>query len=244
MMLGGFPNDGIQVLNGVACVILGPLMQKVLYPSLATFHIPFGPLVRMSLAFVIMGAAFAYAAGLQKMIYNSGPCYEAPLACTAAQREKQPPLPNSITVWTQTPVYAILALSEILGFVSLSEYSYSNSPKGMRTVVQSIQQLSAGIGSAIGIALGPLSQDPKVIWTYVGLAASLAIISPLFWIVMGHLEKDNQNMGMMSLESVQDTLERFNSTHVHQDEAAVSVGGTTMAESVCREHRRDIANTK
>lgn len=198
MDLGGFPNDGIQVLNGVACVVFGPLMQKVLYPTLARFHIPFGPLMRMSLAFLIMGAAFAYAAGLQKMIYNSGPCYEAPLACTAAQRDGQPPLPNSITVWIQTPVYAILALSEILGFVSLNEYSYSNSPKGMLTIVQSIQQLSACIGSAIGIALGPLSQDPKVLWTYVGLAASLAFISPLFWVVMGHLEKGNQEMSMAS----------------------------------------------
>ncbi|KAK2591369.1 hypothetical protein QQS21_010946 [Conoideocrella luteorostrata] len=201
MVLGGFPNDGIQVLNGVACVVLGPIMQKVLYPVLATFHIPFGPLVRMSLAFFVMGAAFAYAAGLQKMIYNSGPCYEAPLSCTAAQREGEPPLPNSITVWMQTPIYAILAISEILGFVSLSEYSYSNSPKDMRTVLQSIQQLSAGIGSAIGIALGPVSQNPKVIWTYVGLAASLACTSPLFWIVMGHPEKHIGDVSMVPLEN-------------------------------------------
>lgn len=205
MQLTGFPNDGIQILNPVACVILGPIIQKLLYPALTRYHIPFGPLMRMTMAFCTMAATFAYAAGVQKMIYNSGPCYDAPLACPAAQKSGQPPSPNAITVWVQTPVYIILAVSEIFGFVTLSEYSYSKAPKDMRTVVQSIRQLSAGIGSAIGIALGPVSQDPKVLWMYVGLAVSLGLAGLVFWAVMGHLEKDNQDLNTMFLNHDRDT---------------------------------------
>lgn len=204
MELTGFPNDGIQVLNPVACVILGPIIQKLLYPTLARHHIPFGPLMRMAMAIFTMAATFAYAAGVQKMIYESGPCYDAPLACPAAQRFGQNPLPNKIKVWVQTPVYVILALSEILGFVTLSEYSYSKAPKDMRTVVQSMRQLSAGIGSAIGVALGPVSQDPKVLWMYVGLAVSSGLAAPLFWAVMGHLEKDNEDLNTMFLNDNQE----------------------------------------
>ncbi|OGM48252.1 oligopeptide transporter [Aspergillus bombycis] len=199
MELSGFPNDGIQVLNPIACVLLGPVIQKLLYPTLARYQIPFGPLIRMTMAFFTMAATFAYAAGVQKMIYNSGPCYEAPLVCPAAQRVGQPALPNNIMVWVQTPIYVILALSEIFGFVTLSEYSYSKAPKDMRTVVQSMRQLSAGIGSAIGIALGPVSRDPKVLWMDVGLAVSLGLSGTLFWVVMGHLEKDNEDLDTMVL---------------------------------------------
>ncbi|KNG85761.1 oligopeptide transporter [Aspergillus nomiae NRRL 13137] len=199
MQLAGFPNDGIQVLNPIACVLLGPVIQKLLYPTLARYHIPFGPLMRMTMAFLTMAATFAYAAGVQKMIYNSGPCYEAPLVCPAAQRVGQSALPNEIKVWVQTPIYVILAVSEIFGFVTLSEYSYSKAPKDMRTVVQSMRQLSAGIGSAIGIALGPVSRDPKVLWMDVGLAVSLGLSGPLFWAVMGHLEKEQDDMDTMLL---------------------------------------------
>lgn len=146
MELKNFPNDGIQVLNPIACVIVGPMIQKLLYPALARFHVPFGPLMRMTMAFFTMAAAFAFAAGVQNMIYNSGPCYDAPLVCPAAQRPRKEPVPNTIKVWVQTPVYVILAFSEIFGFVTLSEYSYSKAPKDMRTVVQSIRQLTAGVG--------------------------------------------------------------------------------------------------
>ena len=199
MQLAGFPNDGIQVLNPIACVLLGPVIQKLLFPTLAKYQIPFGPLMRMTMAFLTMAATFAYAAGVQKMIYNSGPCYEAPLVCPAAQRAGQPALPNEIKVWVQTPIYVILAVSEIFGFVTLSEYSYSKAPKDMRTVVQSMRQLSAGIGSAIGVALGPVSRDPKVLWMDVGLAVSLGLSGPLFWAVMGHLEKEKDDMDTMLL---------------------------------------------
>ncbi|EED17634.1 oligopeptide transporter, putative [Talaromyces stipitatus ATCC 10500] len=199
MELTGFPNDGIQILNPIACVILGPIIQKVLYPTLARYHIPFGPLMRMAMASFTMAATFAYAAGVKKMIYNSGPCYDAPLACPAAERAGQTHLPNTIKVWVQTPVYVILAVSEIFGFVTLSEYSYSKAPKDMRTVVQSMRQLSAGVGSAIGIALGSVSQDPKVLWMYVGLAVSLGLAGVVFWVLMGHLEKDNEDVNTMFL---------------------------------------------
>lgn len=201
MKLGSFPNDGIQVLNPVACVLLGPLIQKVLYPMLAKLRVPFGPLMRMATAFLMMGATFAYAAGLQRLIYDSGPCYATPLDCPAAQRDGQTPLPNDIGVWTQTPLYFLLAFSEIFGFVTLNEYTYSMAPKDMRTVVQAMRLLSAGVGSAIGIALGPASKDPDVLWLYVGLAASLGAAAPLFWTVEGRHDKDDQDVDTMLMEN-------------------------------------------
>lgn len=76
-----------------------------------------------------------YAAGVQKMIYSSGPCYNKPLVCGASADGKTP---NSTSVWLQIPIYLLLAMAEILGFTTFSEYSYSEAPKDMRSFVQAI----------------------------------------------------------------------------------------------------------
>ena len=63
-------------------------------------------------------------------------------------------VPNDVSVWVQTPVYFILAVAEIFGFVTASEYAYSKAPKNMKAIVQSFTQISALLASAlIGAAL-------------------------------------------------------------------------------------------
>ena len=75
-------------------------------------------------ALIMIAATFAYAAGVQKMINDSCPCYDAPVNCPAAQRTSQWPLPNSISVWMKTPLYALLlAFGETSGFVTPSKYT-------------------------------------------------------------------------------------------------------------------------
>src|SRR5690606_31662238 len=83
MNLHGVPNDMIQAMSGVACVIFGPIIQG-LYNFLAKRRIPFGPMARITVAFLLCGGAMAYASGLQQLIYNTGPCYDAPLKCPAS----------------------------------------------------------------------------------------------------------------------------------------------------------------
>ncbi|KAI9047426.1 hypothetical protein LZ554_008870 [Drepanopeziza brunnea f. sp. 'monogermtubi'] len=180
MELGAIPNDAIQAINPIACVLLGPVLQNVLYPGLHKRKIPFGPIARMTTAFVIMAMAMAVAAGIQRLIYDSGPCYERPLECPASGGGK---IPNHISVWAQTPIYFILALAEIFGFTTLSEYSYSKAPKDMRSLVQALRQVTAGVGSAFGMALSPVGVNPKILWMYASLAIVMAITSPIFWVV-------------------------------------------------------------
>ncbi|KAF2019953.1 oligopeptide transporter [Aaosphaeria arxii CBS 175.79] len=177
MNLHGVPNDMIQAMAGVACVVFGPVIQA-LYDLLARRRIAFGPMKRITAAFVICGAAMAYASGLQKIIYSTGPCYEAPLACEAADGGR---VPNDVNVWTQLPVYVALAIAEIFGLVTVSEYSYSNAPKDMRSVVQAMVQLSACFGSVMGIAISPAARDPWLVVVYASIAGALAVCSVGFW---------------------------------------------------------------
>ncbi|PQE29717.1 oligopeptide transporter protein [Rutstroemia sp. NJR-2017a WRK4] len=143
-------------------------------------NIPFGPIARMVTAFVTMAMAMAITAGIQKWIYNSGPCYELPLECPASGGGK---IPNQISVWAQTPIYFFLAMAEIFGFATLSEYSYSKAPKDMRSLVQALRQVTAGVGSAFGMALSPVGVNPKILYMYISLAVMMAICAPIFWLV-------------------------------------------------------------
>ncbi|KAF3056204.1 Peptide transporter [Trichoderma lentiforme] len=174
MKLGGIPNDTIQALNSIACVILGPVMQKMVYPIVRKFGFPFGPIARITWAFIMMSTSMAFAEGVQKLIYTKGPCYGHPLQCENT--------PNNVSVWVQTPVYFLLAFAEILGFTTLSEYSYSEAPKNMRSLVQAMAQLSSGAGSALGMAVSPLSKDPQILYLYAGLAVTMIIAAPTFWL--------------------------------------------------------------
>lgn len=177
MDLHGVPNDMIQVFSGVACVIFGPVIQAV-YSLLAKKKISFGPIARITAAFIVCAGAMAYASGVQKLIYKSGPCYDRPLACPASQNGK---IPNSIAVWVQLPIYFVLAVAEIFGFVTASEYAYSKAPKDMKTVVQALMQLTACVASALGMALSIVSKDPKLVVMYASLAAAMALSAVLFW---------------------------------------------------------------
>lgn len=199
MKLGVIPNDTIQALNPIACVLLGPVIQQLLYPGLQKFGVAFGSISRMTWSFIAISSSMAYAAGLQKLIYTRGPCYESPRNCPDSNGGK---IPNNLSVWVQTPSYFLLAFAEILGFTTLSEYSYSEAPKDMRSLVQALRQVTAAIGSALGMALSPVAVDPKVMYLYTGLAATMIAAAPAFWAAFGSYDKiddedDLNEVGLM-----------------------------------------------
>ncbi|TDZ61176.1 Peptide transporter PTR2 [Colletotrichum trifolii] len=177
MQLHGIPNDMLQAMAGVACVVFGPVIQA-LYNFLAKRRISFGPMARIAVAFLICGAGMAYAAGLQRIIYSAGPCYDAPRACPASDGGR---LPNEVNVWAQLPIYVALAMAEIFGLVTASEYAYSKAPKDMRSIVQAMVQLSACLGSLMAMALSPVSRDPHLIIVYAAIAGVMGACSALFW---------------------------------------------------------------
>lgn len=106
--------------------------------------------------------AMAYAAITQHLIYAAGPCYDAPLACPAADETT----PNHVHVAVQTPAYFLIALSEIFASITGLEYAFTKAPPSMKSFVMSIFLLQNAFGSALGIALAPTAKDPKLVWMY------------------------------------------------------------------------------
>ncbi|KAI0875766.1 MFS general substrate transporter [Hypoxylon argillaceum] len=186
----GISNDTVQSLNPIFCIILGPLIQSVIFPFLRRRNLPLGPIVRITVAFFFIAAGIAYASGLQQLIYSRGPCFTYPLECPAAMRGQHSGSlrPNEVNIWVQTPIHFLLAVGEILGLVALNEYTYSEAPSNAKAMVQAIQQLAAAIGSAFGLALGPVSKNPYLVILYASLAGTMAFSGVIFWVLFRKLD--------------------------------------------------------
>ena len=178
MELNDVPNDAIYSLNAAACILFAPLIQQFLYPFLVNHRIPFRPVARITVGFICTAGAMAIAAGIQRIIYDAGPCYSAPLACPASDHGR---IPNRASVWLQTPIYVILAPAEIFASVTASEYAYSKAPRSMKVVVQAISLLTTGLGQALGLALSPAAKNPHMVGLYAGLAGAMAVVTVVFW---------------------------------------------------------------
>lgn len=184
MQLSGIPNDLPQAFSGVACIIFGPLIQG-LYSLLAKHRIKFGPVARLTAAFIFCGLSMAYAAIVQHLIYTAPPCYSHPFKCPASIYGKDP---NIISIWVQVPVYFLLAIGEIFGFVTAFEYAYNKAPKEMKAVVMAFSQLTAGLASVLGMAVSPAAKDPNMVVMYGVLAGCMGATAGLFWWKFGKLD--------------------------------------------------------
>ncbi|KAI5968058.1 PTR2 [Candida pseudojiufengensis] len=169
----GLPNDILQAFNSLSIILFIPLMEKIIYPFIRKWT-PFKPITRIFFGFMFATSAMIYAAVLQHFIYSAGPCFDHPSNCTNG---------NNIHIAWQTPAYCLIALSEIFSSVVGLEYSYSKAAVNMKSFVMSLFLFTNAIGSALGIALSPVSTDPKMVWTYSGLGVSCFIAGVLFWFI-------------------------------------------------------------
>ncbi|KAI1335310.1 oligopeptide transporter [Xylariaceae sp. FL0016] len=212
MEISGISNDTIQSLNAIFYILLNPMIQNVLFPFLSQRRISFGPIARMTAAFFFMAAAMAYAAGIQKLIYDSPPCYSQPLHCQAStisiSDDEIRYRPNEVSIWLQVPLQMLLAVGEIFGFVALNEFAYTEAPTNMKALVKAFEQLTAALGAALGVALGPVSKDPWLVIMYSSLAGTMVVSGAAFYAVFrGHDANWHTKKGIDESESSEDGAE-------------------------------------
>lgn len=199
MELHGIPNDLMQNIDPIAIIIFIPLCDKLLYPGLRRIGIQFKPITRITWGFYFAAASMAYAAGVQKLIYEAGPCYEAPLACAASDDGS---IPNRVHVAIQTPAYVLIGLSEIFASITGLEYAFTKAPPSMKSFVQAMFLLTSAIGSALAIALSPTAVDPKLLWMYTGLCVATVIAGVAFWFCFKKYNYTEDEMNNMEDDGV------------------------------------------
>jgi POT family proton-dependent oligopeptide transporter len=171
MKTNGTPNDLLPAMNQVGCIVLGPIIQEVVYPFLHRRRIYPTPITRITIGFAFVTLSMLYATIVQLLIYKSSPCYDQPASCGS----------NQVNVWIQAPLYFLMSAGEIFAYVTALEYAYQYSPKAMKVVVQAVGLLVGGVGSACAMALTPVARDPDLITFYASLTAGMAITTVMFW---------------------------------------------------------------
>ncbi|CAO1636485.1 unnamed protein product [Parajaminaea phylloscopi] len=170
--LNGVPNDILSAFNPIAIIILMPVLDRGLYPALRRYNIPFRPITRIFVGFMIAAASMVYAAVLQAKIYDQSPCMRGG-GSTCPQ--------VSISLWIQLPVYILIAISEIFASVTGLEYAYQKAPARLKSVVTALYLFTTAFASALSFALTPVSEDPHLVGLYSGIAVAAFIAGIAFF---------------------------------------------------------------
>lgn len=196
----GVPNDLLFNLNPISIILFIPIMEKGIYPLLRKMKIPFKPITRITFGFILAAAAMAYAAGIQKMVYNAGPCYDDPLECPASNEGS---IPNKIHVALQVPAYVLIGLSEIFASITGLEYAFTKAPPSMKSLVMALFLLQNAFGSAIGIALSPTSKNPNMVIFYACLAGATALAGTAFWFCFNKHNATEETMNRIDEKNIE-----------------------------------------
>ncbi|KAJ6537822.1 peptide/h+ symporter protein [Mycena capillaripes] len=179
MRLNGTPNDLIKNLDPISIVIMIPIFERFIYPSLRKLGINFSPIKRITAGFFVAGLAMVYSAVLEKYLYDRSPCdNDQPSACTTASGE-----PNAapLNVWIVSGPYILVAISEIFASITSLEYAYTKAPKRMKSVVAAFSALQTALASALNFALTAVNVEQRFEWLFASFAITAIVFAGLFY---------------------------------------------------------------
>jgi POT family proton-dependent oligopeptide transporter len=192
MNTGSTPNDVLPCMNQVACILISPFVEYVLNPVLAKRRIYLKAVTRIAIGFCFVALSMLYATLVQHHIYASPPCFDHPSDCgdrlSAAQYR-----PN---VWIQAPLYFLVATGEVFAMTTAMEYAEKHAPKEMKVLVQAINMLITGIGSAIALIIAEAARDPYLTSFYGSLTGAMALTTIVFYVMFRNKDRDDAVVDM------------------------------------------------
>jgi proton-dependent oligopeptide transporter, POT family len=127
----------IQAVNAIMILAFIPLFQYVIYPAISKVF-PLTPLRKMVIGLVVTGTSFLISAWIERQL-------------SAGLK------PN--IAW-QLPAYALLTAGEIMVSITSLEFSYTQAPKAMKSVVMAIYLWSITAGNGFTALVHIFIQNP------------------------------------------------------------------------------------
>jgi proton-dependent oligopeptide transporter, POT family len=215
----GMPNDEMQNFDPISILVFIPILDRIVYPIMRRMGYELKPMLRISIGFAMASFSLAYAAGVQSLIYNAGPCYERPLDCPAGVAPNGDKLPNNVHIVIQTPAYVFIGISEIFISVTGLEYAYTKAPASMKSFVQSLYLFTNAFGSALNEALVPVLVDPKILWMYAGVGIFSFCTAFVFYAIFRHYDRDEEKMYALDRDLPELTHQGFNEKEIPENES-------------------------
>ncbi|XP_024400466.1 uncharacterized protein [Physcomitrium patens] len=127
--------DQMQALNPVLILVMIPLFDQIIYPSLEYYRYSLRAVPRMVIGMVLSAIAFLFSGLLQVAIDN----YAS--------------LGESLSILWQIPQYVVITAGEIMLSITGLEFAYSQAPDSMKAVVQSAWLFTVSAGNLVTVAL-------------------------------------------------------------------------------------------
>ncbi|ORX61522.1 putative peptide transporter [Hesseltinella vesiculosa] len=181
----GLPNNVLLVFDPILLVIFIPIVDLFFYPALRKMKINFFPQQRITVGFFLGSLSMVYAAVLQYYIYKDAAYIETGVA--------------SISVFLQVPAYCLIAFSEIFASITSIEYAYTHAPKSCKSLVSACSLFPNCVAALLGMALAPVSEDPKMVWTYSGIAIAAFVFGILYYLTFRHYDDLDEEFRLKQL---------------------------------------------
>ena len=127
----------IQVINGILIVAFIPLFQYWVYPAINRVW-NLTPLRKIGLGLVTIGLSFFVSAWI----------------------ETQLALGTRLSIGWQMPAYALLTAGEVMASITALEFAYTQAPKQMKSIIQSLYLLAVSLGNLFAAGVHWIIANP------------------------------------------------------------------------------------
>lgn len=196
MITKGIPNDLYNNFNPLTIIVLIPILDYLVYPTLRKYNIPFHPAWRITFGFFLGATSQVAAAVLQHYVYKTSPCGDYASTCDTV---------SDVNGWYEVILYVLGAAGECFCNTTSYELAYTRSPPNMKGLVMAICLFMSAVSAAIGEALTATVVDPLLVRTFIGTAVAGYVVTILFFLQFRNLHKK-----MAREQAEMDRLEKEN----------------------------------
>lgn len=160
--------DQLNVLNPVLVTILIPVFEHILYPLLAKVGIRTA-LQKATMGGVAAGFAFLFSAFVQLQLQT-----------------------KYLHMAALIPQYMLMSMGEVMVTIPLMNFSYSEAPDSMKTILQALFFVSAGLGNLIVVIVAGAQFIESQFYEYI----IYAVLMFIDMIVFGYLTRRYRSVEM------------------------------------------------
>jgi len=155
----GLKADQAQMINPLLILILVPIFEFIIYPTLAKFNLLVKPLPRITVGMFLTALSFLVS-GILELVIQSKP-------------------DKSLHTMWQVPQYLILTIAEILVSITGLEFAYSQAAPSMKSILQACWLLVIAFGNLLATiitAIGNFENRAHGIFIYTGFMLLFSFI--------------------------------------------------------------------
>uniref|UniRef100_A0A8C9STR7 Solute carrier family 15 member 2 n=1 Tax=Scleropages formosus TaxID=113540 RepID=A0A8C9STR7_SCLFO len=200
----------VSMLNSLLILVFVPIFDMILYPLIGLCKIKFMPLKKMAIGMVLAALAFVAATVVELNVTVRRSYFHClsflyhPELCSNPVRDAQNQVgrflqgpeglrafkmldiqANDVHITWQIPQYVLITAAEVMFSVTGLEFSYSQAPPNMKSVVQAGWLLTVAFGNVIVLIVAEGAGLKQ--WMEFLLFASLLIVVCIIFSIMAHL---------------------------------------------------------